>query len=185
MNRCTRCFGIFCIIATLMSGCGDDKQSAPKVQSAAPSAKVLSAEQEKAVAALKQRGVTVDGTGFSSAAASGSFELVSLYLAAGMDINTKDSHKRTPLQMAAQGKNVPLVEWLIARGADVNTSDENGSTPLMDAAWQGDMPMVQVLVAKGAQVNSKNISGYTALKAAHEQKHTDISDFLVSKGAAE
>ena len=185
MNRFARGFCALCVVVILTTGCGEDKHPAPKTQAKTVPESISSPEKEKALAALKQRGVSLDGAGFTSAAATGSFELIDLYLATGMDVNTKDSHKRTPLHVAAQGKNVPLVELLISKGADVNTSDENGSTPLMDAAWQGDMPMVKLLVAKGAQVNAKNVSGYTPLKAAHEQKHGDVSDFLASKGAAE
>ena len=184
MNPWTR-VAIMVFAAGVLTACGEDKQAKQKVEPAKAALPGPTPEQEQAITALKQRGASVDAEGFSSAAASGSFELVNLYLAAGVSLNGKDSRHRTPLQVAAQGGNVPMVELLLAKGADINSTDENGSTALMDAAWQGDLLMVEILTAKGAQLGAKNKSGYTALKAAREKNHPQVSDFLVSKGVTE
>jgi len=185
MTRYARGFGAVCVVVALMSGCGDDKHPAPEVQATNPPGSVSSAEKEKALATLKQRGMSIDGAGLYSAAAAGSFELVNLYLETGIDVNARDAHQRTALQVVAAGGNVPLGELLLSKGADVNAVDENGTSAVMDAAWEGNLAMVRLLAERGAQLSIKNKSGYSPLRAARDRNHKEVVDLLVSKGATE
>lgn len=51
----------------------------------------------------------------------GNLEAVQKYLAAGMDVNTKDGYGATPLLYAAEYGRNDVAELLITNGADVNT----------------------------------------------------------------
>ncbi len=48
----------------------------------------------------------------------------------GLDINARDRHQHTPLNIACCFRNVKGVEWLLSKGADVNARDESGATIL-------------------------------------------------------
>jgi len=60
----------------------------------------------------------------------GNIEAVKQHLAAGADVNAKDSVGWTPLHCAAFNAEKEIVELLIAAGADVNAKDNRGKTPL-------------------------------------------------------
>jgi len=67
------------------------------------------------------------------ATATGNIEAVKQHLAAGTDVNTKNSMGWTPLHNAAVVGQKETVKLLITRGANVNAKDKDGVTPL-DAA---------------------------------------------------
>ena len=73
------------------------------------------------------------------AAGTGNFEAVKQHLAAGTDVNAKDSFGSTPLLLAGAKNQKEVVELLIAEGADVNAKDDEGTTPL-DAATHPNNP---------------------------------------------
>ena len=68
-------------------------------------------------------------TGIWKAAEDGNIEAVKQHLAAGTDVNAKNRHGDSPLQLAALMGHKEIVELLIAKGADVNAKSEDG-TPL-------------------------------------------------------
>ena len=66
------------------------------------------------------------------AAQAGNIEAVKQHIAAGTDVNAKNSGGWTPLHSVATKE---IVELLIAEGADVNTKNELGETPLDWVLW--------------------------------------------------
>ncbi|HIC25342.1 MAG TPA: ankyrin repeat domain-containing protein, partial [Gammaproteobacteria bacterium] len=64
------------------------------------------------------------------AAWTGDVEAVKSQLAAGADLNKKDSIGRTPLYYSALEGHTEVAELLIAKGADVNAKTNTGRTPL-------------------------------------------------------
>ena len=64
------------------------------------------------------------------AAGEGNIEAVKQHLAAGADVNAKDSVRWTPLHHAAFEGYKEVAELLIAKGADVNATADTGATPL-------------------------------------------------------
>ena len=70
------------------------------------------------------------GNSIHSAASAGHIEAVKQHLAAGADVNAKDSVGWTALHQAAYGGHKEPIELLIAEGADVNAKDKNGYTPI-------------------------------------------------------
>jgi cytohesin len=67
------------------------------------------------------------------AARTGNHEAVKQHLAAGVDVNAKDTIGWTPLGLAVVGDQKEAAELLIANGADVNAKDNDGETPLDEA----------------------------------------------------
>jgi ankyrin repeat protein len=70
------------------------------------------------------------GNSIHDAAYKGNIEAVKQHLAAGVDVNAKDSVGWTALHQAAYGAHKEPVELLIAEGADVNAKGDDGTTPL-------------------------------------------------------
>ena len=69
-------------------------------------------------------------TGIWKAAEDGNIEAVKQHLAAGTDVNAKNRHGNSPLQLAALMGHKEIVELLIAKGADVNAKGpQHKSTP--------------------------------------------------------
>ena len=98
------------IAAVLVVGCGESQQSAPTPET-------------------KPEPPTVEAPDIDihEAARIGNIEAIKQHLAAGTDVNARDSIGETPLHYANSKK---IVELLIAKGADVNAKDEVGKTPL-------------------------------------------------------
>ena len=63
------------------------------------------------------------------AARTGNIEAVKQHIAAGADVNAKDSGI-IPLNLATGGGHMEIVELLIAASTDVNAEDDGGETPL-------------------------------------------------------
>jgi len=62
-----------------------------------------------------------------------SIESLKLLIAAGGDINSKDSRGLTPLHEAARWGWNDVVEFLVANGADLDAKDNRGNTPIDSA----------------------------------------------------
>ena len=107
------------------------------------------------------------------AAYDGNIEAVKQLLAAGTDVNTKDSSGRTPLHRAASSGCREVAVLLITEGADVNAKDNYTRTPLYAAAVLGRKEVAALLIAEGANVNAKRRSGGTPtpLDAAEPVRH--------------
>jgi len=118
------------------------------------------------------------------AAADGNIEAVKQAIAAGADVNAKDKHGNTPLDLAAREGHKEVAELLIANGANVNAKTNGGWTPLHYAAKEGHKEVVELLIAEGANVNAKDdIIGRTPLYQAASQGYKEIAELLIAKGA--
>ena len=119
-----------------------------------------------------------------AAAHQGNIEAVKKHLAAGTDVNVKNSRKVTPLHIAAVNGHKEIAELLITAGADVNTKGGNGWTPLHIASAYGLKDVAVLLIAEGSEVNTKagDIGG-TPLHQAALYGHKEIFELLIAKGA--
>ena len=85
----------------------------------------------------------------------GNIEAVKQNLAAGADVNAKDSFGMTPLNRAAGNGHKEILELLISKGADVNAKNAEGDTSLHSAADRGHKEILELLISKGADVNAE------------------------------
>ena len=112
-----------------------------------------------------------------------SFELVSLLVESGADVNKRaDTRERTtPLFEAVHASNVQSVEYLLQRGADVNARDAIGQTPLM--AFPGgrserNYQIAEILLKAGADPNVESNTGMTADDWAELMGHGDVAELI-------
>ena len=115
------------------------------------------------------------------AAKDGNIEAVKQHLAAGTDVNVKDTNRWTPLHYAAWKGHKKIVVTLIAKGADVNAKNRYG-TPLHLSAGSGHKDIAKLLIANGADVNVKDVGGDTPLDWAINRNHPEIADLLRKHG---
>ena len=161
------------IAAVLVVGCGEAQQSAPQAEPVEPIAEVAKPEQPTAKA---------PDISIHAAAEDGNIEAVKQHIAAGTDVNARDSIGETTLHFAARWGHKGIAELLIANGADVNAKHDYGYTPLHWTANNGHKEVVELLIAKGADVNAKDNQGRTPLDVAIEFKHTETADLLRQYG---
>ena len=122
----------------------------------------------------------------------GNFEVVEKYLAAGMDVNTKDGYGATPLLYAAEYGRNDVAELLITNGADVNATYNDGLTALHSAVLNGSNEIVKLLIDQGADVNTKAklknfLTGKTHISTPLDStivSHNNIAHDLLRKHGA-
>lgn len=101
-----------------------------------------------------------------------------LLLKAGANPNIKDKGGFTPLQWAAQEKQLNAMKTLISFGADVNNKSKKGITPLMSASIAGFYKGVELLLSAGADIYIQDKKGNTAITFSEENKHSKIVKVL-------
>ena len=100
-------------------------------------------------------GPSVPDISIHKAAYDGNIEAVKQHLAAGTDVNAKDSFGMTPLLLAGAKNQKEVVELLIAEGADVNAKDISGTTTLIYAATNGHKEIVELLRKHGGKTGEE------------------------------
>ena len=99
-------------------------------------------------------------------AAEGGFQRVvrSLLAKEGIDINSKNEDKKTPLALAAELGHEAAVKLLLAKdNVDLNPKDRDGNTPLAAAAVRGQEATVKLLLEKaGVDINPRDSQGKTS-----------------------
>jgi TPR repeat protein len=150
----------------------------------ADEAKSLIQQQEAEELARKNRQVTP----LHEAVRRGDRAAVERLLAAKADIEAKDPHGCTPLNLAAGGSE-DLVRMLISAGADVNVdcrhvqTNVGGITPLHWAVASGSRTVVQLLLDAKASVDARDSLGQQPLMVAFLRGDWAITDLLIQHGA--
>ncbi|MBD8043435.1 ankyrin repeat domain-containing protein [Arthrobacter sp. Sa2BUA2] len=87
-------------------------------------------------------------------------------IAAGADVNAKDSLQDSAfLYAGAEGFN-EVLQLTLAAGADVASTNRYGGTALIPASEHGHTETVRILLGAGVPVNHVNNLGWTALQEA-------------------
>ncbi|WAO96056.1 NACHT domain-containing protein [Fusarium falciforme] len=102
---------------------------------------------------------------------------------AGINIDAKDSHGRTPLWWAAENGHEAVVRLLLKRCAYTDAADKWGRTPLLLAAANGHEAIVRLLVDRGAHTDAADKWGRTPLLLAAGNGHEAIVRLLLDLGA--
>jgi len=102
----------------------------------------------------------------------------------GIDLNSRDSHGRTPLMVATYQKNIEIAGLLLAKGADVNALDYQRYDMLTNAAVMNHLPLVKLAIESGADAKliTSPYDG-TALIAAAHLGHAEVVQLLIVAGA--
>nr|BAJ95016.1 predicted protein [Hordeum vulgare subsp. vulgare] len=92
----------------------------------------------------------------------GAIDDVKKHLAAGVQINIRDSEERTPLHWAVDRGHLDAVEVLVSSNADVNAQDNEGQTALHYAVLCEREDIAELLVKYHADLQIKDGDGNTA-----------------------
>ena len=116
------------------------------------------------------------------AAIEGNIEAVKRHLAAGTDLNVKNSRGLTPLH-AVRFDQKEITELLIEKGADINARNAYGETILHSAVYNGRIGFVELLINNDVEINSKDSRGLTPLHRAAVLGLKEIAALLIAEGA--
>ncbi len=130
-----------------------------------------------------------DKSGFTAlgrAAIGGQVEIAQMLLAAGVDVDGRESRLgRTPLHYAVVNDNQEMVSLLLEAGADVSLLDRyGGDSPLHLAIRQsGDPDRIALLLEHGADAELKNRRGETPLHESASDDRIEFARILIARGA--
>jgi hypothetical protein len=127
---------------------------------------------------LKQMEIPYDAQNYRRRVMDGDADVVTLFLAAGMAVDTADA-----LQLAVDGGKTDVVELLLVHGADKNGKDHYGQSRVMTAASNHRTDVMALLIAAGADINAPNEYHITPLAVAAEQGHLDLVNMLIAAKA--
>jgi ankyrin repeat protein len=133
---------------------------------------------ERARLELKDLSVDYTPQAFIQRAQQGDIQAVKVFLAAGMDPNTKDAKGNTALMYAVAENRTELIKVLLKAKANVNEKND-GQTALSWSAARGKLDAVHLLLDHGADAQTIN----QAFVTAAEYAHTDVMHALLEKGA--
>lgn len=115
--------------------------------------------------------------------------VLSVFVAAGADVNASDTAGITPLHRASANDLPGVISALLDAGADPTARDSQGSTPLhavVAGAWSwAAVPVssVRLLAAAGADLNARNNDGETPFDIARSRNATATVQILIELGA--
>lgn len=121
--------------------------------------------------------------GFLAAIEQGNEAAVTLFLACGIEVDTRDERDWTPLMIASFNGDEKLALLLIRCGAKIQAMDKNGYTPLHWGAFNGYANVVELLIEKDARINARSQFGWTALMQAATRGHIEVVKKLLENNA--
>ena len=153
-----------------------------------PLDKAVELEYHKVIEVLREAGASHSNPSnyrLLKAAENGDLRLVKEMIAAGVDMEARDSRGYTPLMLAAWRGREGVVKFLVSSGANVNQDTSSFSTraPLMMAVSQENTEVVQYLIDNGACVNAQDVFGITSLGIAVSCDEKDLVEVLIAAGA--
>ena len=113
----------------------------------------------------------------------GDTEKVRAIIASGVDVNSQDYEKSTPLHVATAEGHLQTAQALVMAGASVDVRDYNGYTPLYLAARADNLRIVQMLTSHGADTDAKDANGFAPLHIAAFDGNTEVVKELIMLGA--
>ncbi len=129
---------------------------------------------------LEKLGYAYSEESFLSAIERGDEAGIRVFLACGVNVDTRDERDWTPLMTSSFNGNEKLALLLIRSGAKIQVEDKNGYTPLHWAAFNGYATVVQLLLDKGAAINARSEFGWTALMQAATRGHIGVTQVLLA-----
>jgi uncharacterized protein len=147
--------------------------------------KVLQAEKrtEEFRAALEARSIKFIAPEFFRCVSGGDLAAVTLFVNAGMAIDTPNEQGWTPLMVALFEGREEIALFLIRKGADIDFADRSGYRPIHWAAFQGYANVIHEIVEREGNVNVMTDFGYTPLLQAAARGYAVSVQALIERGA--
>lgn len=120
---------------------------------------------------------------FFDAAREGRQDMLTEFIGAHYDLDTRDEKGYTALILAAYHGHRAAVEQLLAAGADPCAQDKRGNTALMGAVFKGELAIARRLMQAECAPDQRNNAGQTAAMYAALFQRKEILDALAAKGA--
>lgn len=122
------------------------------------------------------------------------FDLITLLVAKGADVNRAGRNGITPLHWAAQYGDLKVATHLLEHGADVNASDAYKG-PISTSSIDGtvlqislrggadNLELVRLILKHGAKLNRRDLQGNTEMHLVAMSGSADLARLLVQHGA--
>lgn len=103
-----------------------------------------------------------------------------LFLKRGVDVNTRNKYRETPLHKSIFNNSVRLmmVNLLLEAGADVNLLSTRGESCLHFAVHLGREDLVSVLIKAGADITTRGNEGKSAYELAMQGSNASVTHIL-------
>ena len=98
-------------------------------------------------------------------------ESVRALVTAGADLEARDSHRRSPLLLAAAADLCDIARLLVTLGADPDALDDRHDTPWLVTGVTGSVPMLEVLLPAKPDLTIRNRYGGVSVIPAAERGH--------------
>lgn len=109
--------------------------------------------------------------------------LIQAFIASGIDVNTIDQKRVSPIHYAAYFGHLDALRMLINRGANIHAAVFGGWTALHFSAFGGHVEASSLLISMGIPINVKDIGGETPIFYAIEGNHLKMVQWFVERGA--
>ncbi|XP_049839687.1 cortactin-binding protein 2-like isoform X5 [Schistocerca gregaria] len=164
---------------------GDRDDPCPACAEAAPLTTPRSTPPVDAATVSRLRKLSGEEKGrrLIEAAKVGAVTDVQTLLAAGADLEVRDSDGYTALHWAAERGHVDVATCLLEGGAEVDATNDSRITPLHRAAQSGHAAVVRLLAASSARTDARNRWGWTPLHWAAMRGHAEAAAALLEAGA--
>lgn len=163
-------------VAAVLAICGLGQPGTSVAATAALSAAVPHLEAQ---ARLQMLGFEGRGEEFVRAIAARHSQMVELFLASGIDVNSRDESGRSALFAAIASNQLDLARRLLSAGADPKVADDAGRTSLMAAGLVGDESLVKAMLDAGADASAVDERGHAALHFALMRKDKALVQLLI------
>jgi len=138
----------------------------------------------KAQESLLKMGVPITVNSLAQCVTENRVKEVSLFLAAGFSVNSRNNVGVPMLNIAARNGSRDVIGYLITEGADVNLlAEDRGTTALIDGVMAQYYDIVDDLINAGTDLNVKDKNGQTALVVAAGASREKMVEILFKAGA--
>ena len=138
----------------------------------------------KAQQSLLKMGIPVTVESLAQCVAENRVKEISLFLAAGFSVNSRNNAGVPILNVAARSGKCDVVHYLIAEGADVNlTAGDRGTTALIDSVMAQEPEIMEDLIEAGTDLDVKDKNGQTALIVAAGASRVKMVEALLKAGS--
>ncbi|XP_071952532.1 protein fem-1 homolog B-like [Antedon mediterranea] len=129
-------------------------------------------------------GFVIEGaTALWTASGAGRYEVVTMLVERGADVNHATGTNSTPLRAACFDGRLDIVKYLVEHDADIHKPNKYNNTCLMIACYRGHLNVASYLLQHNADASAVAHCGATALHFTAETGHLEIIKELVKFNA--